>query len=328
MMCAPEVSVVMSVYNGAAFVGRAVESILSQEGVELEFVIVNDGSTDASGEILHAYARRDPRIRLIEQRNIGLTRALGRGCAEARGSLIARQDADDVSLPGRMRAQMDVLRRHEDVVLAFPWIRSIAPGGEVIGEYTTTAEIDETTRVLRERMIGVPAHGSVMFRRDAYERAGGYREEFYYAQDLDLWLRLAWEGRVAPVPAFLYELQHAPGSISSDRREVQRQFAELALSCYRARRGTGRDDEVLERVARLREAARRRAGEPATRLHAATTYLLIGASLESRGSPDAISYYAKALAAWPLSVRVWRATLLHLLRRWGRGRSAAAGEAR
>ena len=95
----PEVSVVMSVYNGASNLAATMDSILSQEGVELEFIVVNDGSTDETGEILDDYARRDDRVRVIHQENTGLTRALIRGCAAATGEFIARQDAGDVSLP-------------------------------------------------------------------------------------------------------------------------------------------------------------------------------------------------------------------------------------
>src|SRR5262245_6785124 len=97
-----EVSVVMSVYNGASNLPATINSILSQEGVALEFIVVNDGSTDKTGEILDDYARRDNRVRVIHQKNTGLTRGLIRGCDAARGEFIARQDAGDISLPERL----------------------------------------------------------------------------------------------------------------------------------------------------------------------------------------------------------------------------------
>ena len=96
-MSTPEVSVLMSVYNGARYLRAAIESVLSQQGVDFELLAVNDGSTDKSGSILDEYAARDPSVRVIHQENLGLTRALIRGCNEARGRFIARQDADDVS---------------------------------------------------------------------------------------------------------------------------------------------------------------------------------------------------------------------------------------
>ena len=107
MISLPEVSIVMSVYNGACYLRAAVESVLDQQGVSFEFVVVDDGSTDESGAILDEYATRDPRLRVIHQQNTGLTQALIRGCSEARGEFIARQDADDVSLPGRLAGGLD-----------------------------------------------------------------------------------------------------------------------------------------------------------------------------------------------------------------------------
>ena len=81
------------------------DSILSQEGVELEFIVVNDGSRDKSGEVLNEYAQGDSRLRIIHQENTGLTRALIRRCDAARGEFIARQDVGDISLPGRLKSE-------------------------------------------------------------------------------------------------------------------------------------------------------------------------------------------------------------------------------
>ena len=111
-MSSPEVSVVMSVYNGAKYLRESVESILSQKSVDFEFIIVNDGSTDDSENILDEYAVQDNRIRIIKQKNMGLTQALIRGCNEARGTYIARQDANDVSLQGRLKKQLEYLKSH------------------------------------------------------------------------------------------------------------------------------------------------------------------------------------------------------------------------
>src|SRR5262249_13606755 len=113
----PEVSVVMSVYNAASCLAATMDSILSQDGVELEFIVVNDGSIDETGEILDKYTRRDPRVRIIDQENTGLTRALIRGCGVARGEFIARQDAGDLSLARRLAVQRDVLKTNKSIVM-------------------------------------------------------------------------------------------------------------------------------------------------------------------------------------------------------------------
>ena len=109
-MSEPVVSVVISVFNAGALLPQAMRSVLDQEGVDFEIVVVDDGSTDGSGEALDRYAREDPRVRVLHQENAGLTKALIRGCSQARGELIARQDVDDVSLPGRLEKQARLLR--------------------------------------------------------------------------------------------------------------------------------------------------------------------------------------------------------------------------
>ncbi|MGH9760030.1 MAG: glycosyltransferase family 2 protein [Blastocatellia bacterium] len=92
-----DISVVMSVYNGEDHLAESVDSILDQKGVSLEFIVVDDGSTDKSGEILADYSRRDSSVRVLSRENQGLTRALIAGCAAARGKYIARQDVGDIS---------------------------------------------------------------------------------------------------------------------------------------------------------------------------------------------------------------------------------------
>src|SRR5512134_3441174 len=113
----PEISVVMGVCNAGERLAATIESVRSQEGVDLELVIVDDGSTDGSAAIIAGCAAADPRIRAIRQPNRGLTAALIAGCAASRAGLIARQDAGDLSLPGRLRAQREHLEAHGDTVL-------------------------------------------------------------------------------------------------------------------------------------------------------------------------------------------------------------------
>src|SRR5437868_3297696 len=113
----PKVSVVMSVYNGTNLLRETIESILSQEGVALEFIIVNDGSTDESAVILDEYANLDPRVRIINQPNQGLTNGLIAGCAASRGDYIARQDTGDISLPDRLAKQLRWIEKHPDAAV-------------------------------------------------------------------------------------------------------------------------------------------------------------------------------------------------------------------
>src|ERR1700750_1417633 len=107
----PDISVVMSVYNGASQLGTTIDSVLNQEGASFEFVIVNDGSTDEVPQILETYARRDARVKVINQENQGITRGLIAGCAAAKGTYIARQDAGDISMPGRLARELHFIRQ-------------------------------------------------------------------------------------------------------------------------------------------------------------------------------------------------------------------------
>src|SRR5262245_60096318 len=109
-MSVPDISVVVGVYDGQRYLRESMSSVLDQTDVSLELIVVDDGSTDASSAILEEVARHDHRVRVIRQENLGLTKALQRGCAEARGGLIARQDADDLSWPGRFQVQVELFR--------------------------------------------------------------------------------------------------------------------------------------------------------------------------------------------------------------------------
>jgi glycosyltransferase involved in cell wall biosynthesis len=311
----PEISVIMSVYNGAKRLRKSVESILSQEDVDFEFVVINDGSTDDSGNILEEYASHDKRLRVMHQENKGLTASLIKGCAEARGKYIARQDADDISMPGRLKALSDFLNQHNDVILAFSWLRCIAPGGEIIQLINPDEPIEKTTEKLRCEMIGVPAHGCVIFRKNAYERAGGYHKEFYYAQDCDLWLRMAWLGNAGCVKNYLYDLHFDLQGISSRCQDMQKQFAELARQCYKARLANESEAALLLQAAALSEQAHRDRDRKISSRNLSLTYYLIGSGLDRQNSEKASVYYKKAIQASPVSLRAWRGIITHYIRR-------------
>lgn len=221
----PKVSVVMSVYNGARYLAEAIESILGQTFTEFEFIIVNDGSTDRTAAILAEYAGRDQRLILIQnEQNLGLTPSLNKGLARASGQYIARQDADDISLPQRLQQQVIFLDEHPQVVL-------------VSGNYEI---IDEQGRQVRvERRFGEPGiiawyllfvnyvggHSVVMFRREQVVNLGGYAEDYRYAQDYQLWLRLVKLGDLVILPDILLQWRAHGENISASVLSQQTEFA-------------------------------------------------------------------------------------------------------
>jgi glycosyltransferase involved in cell wall biosynthesis len=248
----PEVSVVMSVYNNADTLPAALQGILSQEGVALEFIVVDDGSTDASASILDEAARQDARLRVVHTANEGLTRALVRGCGMAAAPWIARQDADDVSLPGRLKAQLALAMATESLVLVGCGAHGITAEGDRVVETLPPQDVAEAThRVLVEGQAISP-HGTILFHRDAYETVGGYRRAFYYAQDIDLTIRLAERGGVAAVPRVLYEYRLSPSAISGTQGEMQRAFYRLIREGQALRQRGESEAAVLEQAEFLR----------------------------------------------------------------------------
>ncbi len=300
MTASPHVSVVMSVYNGAESLRDSVESVLSQEGVDFEFIIVNDGSTDASASLLDGFAVTDARIRLLHQTNQGLTKALINGCALARGDYIARQDCGDRSLPGRLRAQLQAMQLHPVAALMSCGTRFVGPNLEPLYDVTLTGVQAETgLQTLELTWLRGPAHhGSTFFRRDLYERVGGYREQFYFAQDLDLWTRMVENGRHVAMPDLLYQATFALGSISSLQRQRQIECATLILECARLRRDGQSDAPVLSRARQIvPERGKASSTETASALY------FVGTCLSKRRDPRARRYYREALRANPLHIR-------------------------
>jgi len=297
----PEVSVVMSVYNGAKDLPATLQSVLDQQGCSFEFIVVNDGSADVSGRILDEWAAQDARLRVIHQANAGLTRALIRGCAEARGEFIARQDNGDVSLPGRLVRQVALLKARLDAVAVSCHTRFIGPEGEAL--YESSVAADELNAALKGRdeggLIGPSHHGSVMMRRGAYQAAGGYRAPFYFAQDIDLWTRLVEKGPFTVVPEALYEARVEPGSISGTQTEEQRILAGLIARAAQARRAGEAEDAILAAAAQVRPV--HKAGR--ARREALGNYF-IGSCLRNANPRAAATYFERALASDPW---LWRA---------------------
>jgi len=302
-MTTPRVSVVMAVYNGGAHLARTLDSLLAQTLTDFELIVVDDGSTDGTLPILAAYRRRDPRIRMITQTNSGLTRALIRGCAEARAPLIAREDCGDRSRPERLRMQAEVFDKRGDAVLCACAVEVFAPDGEAM--YTVGRDGDRVRQSLLHDDVhhikGLPSHPSAMFRADAYRRAGGYREEFYFAQDLDLWIRLAPLGQIVVLPEVLHDVRFEATAISGRARKEQVRSAEIAIAI--------RDAASADERARLLESARRvrpRRRHGARRAAAAGHYF-IGRTLQTRGDANARKYLRRAVKADPFMLRAWLA---------------------
>lgn len=234
----PEVTILMSVYNGEKYLREAIDSILNQTFTDFEFLIVNDGSTDRTVEILRSYD--DPRIKIVDnEKNIGLTKSLNIGLRIARGEYIARMDADDVSISERLEKEIEFLNQKRNTGLVGTYYTLINDKGKVlhaVKPLTDSKELKE--QLLIKNQFG---HGSVMFRAECIEKVGRYREEFMSAQDYDLWLRISEVYDMANIPELLYKWRLDINSISVNRKSQQDKYALLAIELAKERRRFGKD---------------------------------------------------------------------------------------
>jgi len=297
-MTHPRISVVMAVYNGAERLDLTLDSIFAQTMADFELVVVDDGSTDATPEILRR--RLDSRLRVFTHaKNEGLTFSLIRGCSESRGSFIARQDAGDVSHPERFARQLAAFDDSQ-VVLVGCTVRFRGPGGESL--YDVGADEERLRDGLLHGDAGairsLPHHGSAMFRRESYRQAGDYRQVFRYAQDLDLWIRLAHIGRIVVLPEILYEAVINAGSLSAVARDAQQSLTHLAVRIRDAR-----DDGETTRLLGQAERIRRRS--PRSRASDARAFYFIASCLLRKRDGAWRRYAVLALKKNPLQWRAW-----------------------
>ena len=241
----PWVSVVLPVYNGSTYLRAAIDSVLAQTFDRFELIVVDDGSTDESPQIVKTYVERDPRVRLVSRPNTGIVGALNDGLAVARADLIARMDADDIALPQRFAKQVRFLQQHDSVVI-------VGGAYEVIDEKSrplTVLSPPQSDDELQPKALAghtCICHPTVMMRREAVEAVGGYHEPYRDAEDLDLYLRLGERGELANVPDVVLRYRMHAGSVSGQRAASQREVSRRACEAAWERRGIDGTFEATE----------------------------------------------------------------------------------
>jgi hypothetical protein len=234
-----DVDVVIPVRDGGALLGEAVGSVLDQQGVDVRAIVVDDGSTDGAPERLP----RDPRIVVVPTAGTGIVGALNTGVALATAPYIARQDADDVSLPGRLAAQAELLDQH-------PGIGLVATAFEVLvgGRVVTTMRTTPGGMLTKNRICA----GSTVVRREVLAAAGGYRQQFRLSSDYDAWLRCAAVSGLAILPVVGYQYRLHAQMSTIRLAAVHPAYSALAKASARARM-TGRPDPAEDLDAWLAE---------------------------------------------------------------------------
>lgn len=214
----PKVTVLMPVYNAEKFLPEAIKSVLAQTYTDFELLIINDGSTDRSREIILSFC--DPRIRLIDnEKNMRLVFSLNKGLQLAKGKYIARQDADDIASPKRLKKQIEYLEKNPQIVLLGSWAEIIDERGKLISVWKRpTGHCSIVWRLLFNNCL---VHSSVMFPRDNVLKVGGYNSSTVYGQDYDLWVRLSKVGKIKQLPEVLLKHRVSSESISVKHSKEQ-----------------------------------------------------------------------------------------------------------
>ena len=192
-MNTPQVSVVVPVYNGAAYLRETLDALLAQSFQDFELLAIDDGSKDNSAEIIRSL--NDPRVRLIQKPNGGLCDALNRGIAEARAPWIARNDQDDISTPDRLARQMAVIRDHPEAICLFTYNTKF--GGRHRWANTDKLPMNAGEVTIYDPLKDGCLLGSTMLvQTEAIRAVGGFRQAYYPVDDWDLETRLHQAGTV------------------------------------------------------------------------------------------------------------------------------------
>ena len=222
-MLMPKVSVILSVFNGGVNLKDSITSVLNQTLNDFEFIIVNDGSTDNSLEIINSF--NDPRITVINQVNQGLTKSLNKAIKLSKSNYLARIDADDISMPKRLELQFKYLNSNKDTVLLGTRGIIVEDGNQTISPYYDFSEISKIIR-FKNPLI----HSSVMIRKSAFEKIGFYDDNFKSSQDYDAWNRLIKIGKIEILNHVLTIRNLLPNSIS------KRNYFKQSLNSFKIRK--------------------------------------------------------------------------------------------
>ena len=238
------ITVLLSVFNGEEWIDECIRSILNQTFEDFEFLIINDGSTDNSLNIINRYAIFDSRIRVISQENIGLTESLNKGLNLSIGKWIARIDCDDISLPDRLKLQLKFAEKYKMNLIGCQ-SKIINENGEIINTYTLPCSSEKLiSNLVKQRVFF--SHSSAFFNKDIAKKIGGYRRAMKKSQDYDLWLRFSETKKIGCISyTGIYIRQHDKRISFLDYGIEQRLLAHCAKISYLIRVNYNSDIDPL-----------------------------------------------------------------------------------
>ncbi|MGD7037002.1 glycosyltransferase family 2 protein [Methylotuvimicrobium buryatense] len=226
------ISVVIPAFNAEAFIHKAIDSVLTQYYSHFELIVVNDGSTDNTEKIIQNYS--DTRIRLISQRNGGLSHARNTGIQSSQGNYIAFLDADDYWLPEKLSQQIDFLQKNPDIGFCSTNTRVETPDGQFLNDWQCPVIEYSTLHTLFKQNASVAGSGSsVMVRKELQIKAGGFDETLKSLEDIDMWMRYAALSEYRCIPDTLTVITKRPDSMSRNLTTMR----ENAIKVMKKNRG-------------------------------------------------------------------------------------------
>ncbi len=222
----PKISVLMPFYNAADYLDASLSSIINQTFADWELILINDASTDNSDSVVQRYLS-DPRIIYFKNEvNRGIVENLNFGLRQARSEIVARMDGDDISDLTRLAKQYDFLANHPSVVAVGTFIQIIDQSGKIIDQRTKPLDFN----LMKKNLLTYSplVHATLMFRKSAVVRVGGYRNQYLYCEDIDLFFRLVYFGyELANLPEFLYQYRYHQNSAAHQSRLITSRLYQL-----------------------------------------------------------------------------------------------------
>lgn len=240
----PEVSVIIPTYNRGAYVAQAIESVLAQKYKDYEIIVVDDGSTDDTGERVIKYGDR---VRYIHQENRGPSAARNTGILHAKGKYIAFCDSDDRFLPGKLEKQMEYIRSHPKCRFLYTWYYNVNDRGKItkLRKPLRCRSREQLQYCLLTRKFTIRT-STVLVHKSCFRKAGLFNEKYWYSQDWDMWLRLAayYRGDCLEEPLAEYRL-HGDNRSRLGIKDYHPAILESTFKLY------GWNDKTLNRLEKL-----------------------------------------------------------------------------
>ena len=304
---APRVSVLMPVFNTARYLDDALDSIGAQSFTDIEFIVVDDGSSDGSTQMLQLFAAREPRMKLVTRGNLGLIATRNELLGAARGDLVAWMDSDDISLPQRLALQINEFDKDPNLVCLGSAAQCIDPDGNFLN--IERYPLLHPQILADQKKGGAMRFPTTMMRRELALRVGGFREPFRMGEDFDLLLRLSEIGKMANLSDTLYLYRQHLASVCATLGTQWPAYRDCILELAEERRRNGKDR--LQNGGSL--SIPRTAEETQNAVRAYHSWA--GYALANGNLPLAWKYARAAVAARATSKEAWK-MVLRCIRSW------------